>query len=678
MIGGVGAARNVISGNTNAGVQLTSATDNRIEGNFIGLDVTGTAAVGNQMGVFIDSGTSNDVVGNVLSGNSLYGIRTNAPANIITSNRIGTNSAGSAAVPNNAHGIYITNASDNQVIDNLVSGNSSDGIFIQKVSSDPTGTLLQGNFIGTNAAGTSAIPNNIGVRMHGTSNVTIGGNTTVQRNLISGNIVDGVNLQDNGIAPNTQPTNNHIKGNYIGLNAAGTAAIPNGFVGISLHNASNNTIGGSLPGEGNVISGNASGGVRIGAGTTSNDNIIIGNRIGTNPTGAAAIGNGGNGIGIVPSAGGAATGNRIGGPAAAERNVIGGNPTGVNILGSMNADASANDVLGNYIGIAADGVTALPNGSGVRVTGDSNQIGIASGGNLISGNTAHGISVGGWSNVIQGNKVGTNATGTAAVPNGLGIAIENRIDVIADTLIGGDSAGQGNLISGNFGPGIAMAQDVVNPDLLNPNPGNPAPWQTVVQGNLIGTAANGLDPLPNGGHGISATIVSEGLIGGANSMASNIIYHNALGGIVVADDARVTITGNSLDGNGGLDIDLGNDGVTLNDANDPDAGPNQRQNYPFVNSAGPSGGNTEISVSFQSTPNTTFTLQVYSSPTCNPSGSGGGRTLRSTRVFATDASGNLGFVHVFAGPTPSGHVITITATDPAGNTSEFSPCRAMP
>jgi parallel beta-helix repeat protein len=670
------ADRNVISGNAFSGV-VVDGSNNTIAGNYIGTNAAGTAAIPQLIGVALATGGSNVVNGNLISGNAQNGVSITSAANTISLNRIGTNAAGTAAVPNEAHGVYIISAIENRVINNQISGNDSDGIFVQRVSADPTGTLIQGNLIGTDLTGAAPIPNNSGVRLHGTSNVTIGGTTAATRNVISGNVVDGVNLQDNLIAPNTQPTNNTISGNYIGINAAGTAAIGNGFVGVSLHNASNNTIGGDLPGAANVISGNVAGGVRIGASTTSNANVIIGNRIGTNPAGLVAIGNGGSGVAMVPSAGGVVTGTLIGG-AGTDGNIIGGNAfAGINILGTTTGNAALNRVFGNSIGVGADGTTPIGNGSGVRVMGDNNHIGDVGMGNLISGNTGQGIMVGGWSNLIEANRIGTNASGTAAIPNGIGITIENRADVIVDAVIGGAGAGEGNLISGNTGPGIAMGQQLVNPDLLNPEPGNGPPWFTDVKGNLIGTAANGVDPLPNGA-GITATVESLGVVGGPTAAARNVIAHNGLFGVVIDDNARVTLEGNSIHTNGGVDIDLGNDGVTPNDGLDADAGPNLLQNYPVVTTASknPATGVTIVSGNLHSAAGGPFTIQLFLTQTCDPSGFGPGQTLQDTFGIVTNAAGDGIFNTVLTG-LPTGWFLTATATDNAGNTSEFSQCRQV-
>ncbi|MDQ5867549.1 MAG: CSLREA domain-containing protein, partial [Chloroflexota bacterium] len=142
-----------------------------------------------------------------------------------------------------------------------------------------TGNLIQGNYIGTNPTGTSAVPNAGGILLDNAPNNTVGGTTAAARNLISGNSGPGVNIVNSG------STGNLIQGNYIGTNAAGTSALPNG-TGIILDNAPNNTIGGTAAGAGNLISGNTGAGVDVVSGTTGT--LLQGNYIGTNAAGTGA------------------------------------------------------------------------------------------------------------------------------------------------------------------------------------------------------------------------------------------------------------------------------------------------------------------------------------------------------------------------------------------------------
>jgi hypothetical protein len=140
-----------------------------------------------------------------------------------------------------------------------------------------------------------------------------------------------------------------------------------------------------------------------------------------------------------------------------------------------------------------------------------------------------------------------------------------------------------------------------------------------------------------------------------NSMRSNAIFSNAL-----------------------LGIDLGGDGVTPNDPGDSDFGFNNFQNFPMITSVTGDSSQTTITGTLNSTPNTNFTINFYSNSSCDPSGYGeGAQQFGLTAIqVPTDASGNVIFIATLAVPFPTGRVITATATDPTGNTSEFSPCDA--
>ncbi|MBA3551871.1 MAG: hypothetical protein H0W27_03225 [Actinobacteria bacterium] len=192
------------------------------------------------------------------------------------------------------------------------------------------GNRIEGDFIGTNATGARALGNGEhGVRIEGSEN-TVGGTEPAARNLISGNDLRGLILF--GAA-----TGNRIEGNYVGTNAEGTAALGNGFNGVIIEGATNNTIGGTAAGAGNVISGNAGIGVNIVGGATGNK--VEGNRIGPNAAGTADLGNGGHGVNIFSS-----RLNTIAGTTGAAGNLISGNEeNGVFIF------ADDNTVQGNAI-----------------------------------------------------------------------------------------------------------------------------------------------------------------------------------------------------------------------------------------------------------------------------------------------------------------------------------------
>jgi hypothetical protein len=638
------AARNVISANGEIGVRLvgSASVDNVIRGNYIGTDPSGTLDRGNgeslgaggsgiEVGVFnIDMGYASRTViggaapgaGNLISANAGSGIvllGTPSRDNVIQGNYIGTTATGDAPLGNDRNGILLTLP------------------------------LLQN---GQPASGTA-------------SNNTIGGTEPGAGNVISGNTRHGISI----FGP---ANNNVVQGNFIGTDAAGNERLGNGLEGIRLaHDAdiidgpTDNTIGGTAAGAGNVISGNGQNGVAVlGAGTQSNE--LLGNRIGTNAAGTAAIANSLHGvtINVATPGGNAASNTFIGGITAASRNIISGNgQAGVAIFGT---GATGNRVQGNYIGTNMTGTAAIPNGNdGVRLGDDSSGAGpsgnfiggtLPGAGNVISGNTDSGVEIAGTTtsgNFIEGNLIGTNAAGNAAVPN-------SRIGVLIDraenTRIGGPSAPARNVISGNGNAGIVISNNPTS--------------NSVIQGNYIGVKSDGVSPLGNQEAGVRIQFASNNMIGGSEVAAANVIAHNVQEGVLIqSGSTRNTVRLNSIHSNEYLGIDLFADGENINDLNDTDDGPNNRQNSPEIvlfNLYGP-----KVVGYFDSAPNTTYTFDFYSNdPTVLNLGEG--QRYVATRTLTTDADGYVRFEFILPVATPLGQFITVTATDPDGNTSEFS------
>jgi CSLREA domain-containing protein len=356
-------------------------------------------------------------------------------------------------------------------------------------------------------------------------------------------------------------------------------------------------------------------------------NILTGNFIGIDETGNNALSNGGDGIYVYNS-----SNNIIGGTTAAERNIVSANSrTGVEI----DSGSNGNIVQGNFVGTNATGTVPLGNTlDGIVIGASSNAMigGTATGaGNLVSGNLQNGIGLytSGGNNTILGNVIGLNAQATAAIANGQsGIAINaSNINTIGSTAVGGR-----NIVSGNTGSGI----------YLNNTNGN-----TIVA-NWIGRDGSN-----------SATI------------------GNGIGVMVEASAVANAILGNSISGNVGLDIDLAADGVTANDLNDTDSGANGLQNYPAITSVTSTGGNTTILGGFNSSPNQTFRIEYFSSPSANLTGFGGGKTFIGFTTLTTGADGNANINSVLTGiSVPIGHVVSATATQDLGGTyggtSEFA------
>jgi len=525
---------------------------------------------------------------------------------------------------------------------------SNSGIFIAGNTS--TGNVVRGNYIGTNPVGTAALANVSGVVVDNAPGNTIGGSTAADRNIISGNSLFGVWLNNTGAA------NNIVRGNYIGTNTAGTGAVPNGGTGIQVQGAPNNTIGGTNLGDRNLISGNGSGaGVFIDA-ATATGNTVLGNFIGTDINGTADLGNIGFGVAIRN-----ASNNTIGGNTAGARNIISGNnASGVVILNNpatSNA-ATGNRVLGNFIGTDVNGNADLGNTfTGVSIqNAASNTIGgsTAADRNIISGNDDAGVLIDAANatlNSVLGNYIGTNSAGTAALPNVNGVVIDNA----PGNAIGGSAVGNGNVISGNSNIGVQLT-------------GNTATGNTL-QGNFIGTQANGTSPLGNSSLGVFiATGASNNAIGGAAAGQGNIIANNGNIGVGVASGTGNRIQNNSIFANAGLGIDLGNNGITANDAGDPDTGANNLQNTPVLTTANVGPGNVTVAGTFNSIPSANFTLQFFAN---TPPGTQG-QTFIGSATVTTDAAGNATFNQVFPVAVAPGQLITATAIDAAGNTSEFS------
>jgi titin len=263
--------------------------------------------------------------------------------------------------------------------------------------------------------------------------------------------------------------------------------------------------------------------------------------------------------------------------------------------------------------------------------------------------------------VIQGNLIGTNAAGTAAMENTTGIAIDGQ----PDTIIGGTVPGTRNMVSGN-GAGIVV--------------GNAT--GTVIQGNLVGADAAGTSGIPNLEAGISLIGSSQTLVGGTVAGARNVVAFNAgllsgTDGVVMDGGTGNSVLGNSIFANSGLGIDLGDDGVTPNDAGDIDAGTNDLQNFPAITSAKSNGSVTHVKGTVSGRLSTKVVVEFFSNPSCDPSNHGEGKRFLGRRTISTGASGTGSFDIAFPVGTTIGHRITATETNTAGSTSEFSLCRKV-
>ena len=442
---------------------------------------------------------------------------------------------------------------------NVISGSRYEGILLGGAS-----CLVEGNRIGTDLAGTVVLGNGRdGIYVGGTgrAGATIGGSASGDANVISGNGFEGISLGGASCL---------VEGNRIGTDLTGTVALGNGADGISDYGDMGATIGGSASGDANVISGNGYEGILLGGASC----LVEGNRIGTDLTGTVALGNGRDGIYV----GGTGMGATIGGSASGDANVISGNSgNGINILAPCL-------VVGNAIGTDLAGTVALGNGlAGISGGGIGDTIGGSASGdaNVISGNSGNGINILAPC-LVEGNLIGTDTTGTKPVPNhGIGVYLDER-SAVATTI---NTAGAGNIIAFNGGPGVATA---------------------------------------------------PGTIG-------------------------VTIRFNAIFGNGGLGIDRNDDGVT---ANTPD-GPN---NTPVLTSV----EGASITGTLNAAPDSSYIVDFYGNPSSDASAARPqGRGYLGSITVATNVQGNVGFDF---SDTPIGGepFVTATATDVSGTTSEFS------
>lgn len=198
-----------------------------------------------------------------------------------------------------------------------------------------------------------------------------------------------------------------------------------------------------------------------------------------------------------------------------------------------------------------------------------------------------------------------------------------------------------------------------------------------IRGNYIGVTTAQI-PDANGGHGVSifnnAYLVANTVVGGTQDQHANIIAYNNGDGVSLfsGEGHRNVIRGNSIHSNAGLGIDIHNDGITANDAQDTDAGTNKKQNYPVLGRV--FAGVNVIEGSLNSSPNSDFVIDFYSNTVCDPVSFGEGERFLGSVAVATDPSGNVAFNTVVAGTLSVGEHVTATATDASGNTSEFSRC----
>jgi len=398
--------------------------------------------------------------------------------------------------------------------------------------------------------------------------------------------------------------------------------------------------------------------------------VVEGCFVGTDPTGMSPLGREQYGV-LIDQNSDTVT---VGGTTPDTRNVLSGNVY-VNLgIGDQFGSGGSNHMIqGNFIGPDAAGTGAISPDFGVGLSGTTSFVTV--GGttpaerNVISGNGGRGVIIGGSiggqiveNNTVEGNFIGTDVSGILPLGNGeFGVECNDF-----NNTIGGSATGAGNLIAFNAFGGI-------NAEGAN---------GLAVQGNFIGTDATGTARLGNQGPAISVFGVIGSTIGGINPGEGNTIAFNGTGGVSGAVAVFGSGTGNSIRGNSihdnlatGIDLSAGGgpDGVTANDLGDADTGGNNLQNFPIVSSV-TNGANTTVDGLLNSTPGTTYDLDFYANPACSrfPRDFMQGATYIGSAQVTTDGSGNGAFHVTTLAATSAGTPVSATATDPSGNTSEFS------
>jgi parallel beta-helix repeat protein len=467
----------------------------------------------------------------------------------------------------NARGLYLRG---DQIGINALSmtGFGGAAIFGDQYTADG---VVVGCYLGLRQDGSTVGANGIGISMDG-SGYYLGGTTAATRNVASGNLMFGIQIGANG-------TDNRVWGSYIGSDATGTIARPNGQAGIQI-GGSGNVVGDVTANRRNVISGNSGAGVKL----DGSANQVLGNYIGLGPDGLAALGNAdgvllygdNNVVGAVAGGGNiisantgkgiyarfldglTVVGNRIGtaadgaikrgngadgiyledvvnadigGITSAHGNVISGNAGGIYASGASGVFRS------NLIGLAADGTATIGNtGAGVVVYDSVLDIGTPGAGNTISGNGYYGLYLASGSLQVRGNRIGTNLAGNQAAPNADGIGL---FEVIATVAL--------NQISGNAGDGILISSEGAVAEITE---------------NRIGTDATGNAKIGNGGSGIRVVQAAPGLVIGAPNQGNQISGNYR--GITLDDTtADIIAQGNNIGLNAAQNAKLGNEETAI-------------------------------------------------------------------------------------------------------------------
>ncbi|WP_145944014.1 LamG-like jellyroll fold domain-containing protein [Fuerstiella marisgermanici] len=683
--------RNIILARSGNGIRLdgSGVTNNVIAGNYIGISSTGTSTFQTSAsGISIDNGPSGNLIGgshasarNIISGNSHYGVWiSNADDNLVQNNYIGTNTTGTLPRPNLRGGVMLTAGATGNIIGsdndgtndsaegNLIAGNELLGVVIDASSSN----TISGNVIGpkagaTNTGGTPAtLP---GANQVTGIEVLPGSNDNlISNNVISGNTGDGIDFIESeppdivtgqlAFWSGDGDANDSIGANHGTLGPG--ASYDSGVNGQAFRFTRVNAAGISgveVPVTTDILQPAVTNRITMAAWVNwdgaSGENSIIRTPVGASPWDFYALTVHNDGAVFARVTSGTGSQNFTG--------------TG-NVLTPNQWHHVAATYDGTAIRIYIDGVERATNNiAGLNIGSPNQPLTIGSsryGGSYMSGllddvtlydralndtellQLSGLVPVASTANVVRGNLIGTDKSGTAALPNaGDGIQVGSN-----DVIIGGSGAGHRNTISGNLGSGINI---------------EPQTFRVVVQGNAIGTGRNGVLAVPNQQFGINAS--ASALIGtdGNNindAAEANTIAFNIFDGVTY-DAAGVTVRGNSIHSNVGLGIDYNDDGITA-------VGPGL-QNAPSL--ATTIGGTTTRGIgTLQGVPNTMYTLDFYAGTQHDPSGFGEGRRYLGAAHTTTDIAGGATFDLTVNAFTVAGEFVTATATSGSGTTSEFS------
>ncbi len=677
------------------GVELENSDNNIVAGNCIGTDNTGNAVAtttGGNYGIWIRSGSQYNIIGGPDSADrnviAWYQERIHIEGNTtsyntIQNNFLGIGIDGTTPITNagNAQdGIFLNNAPDNSIIDNVISNTNWNGIMVDNNS---LRTVIQNNLIGFDSTGTVAITNGRTLSFDGIltdHGIFIQNSSFVEvRDNVIGNSIGGNGIYSLG------SSSGEYAGNYIGTDITGTVDMRNYGQGILIEDGGSNTIGGLTPADRNVICANGNFGFADDWGTVkghgielfkSNSNNIWGNYVGIDATGLAGLGNQLNGIYVHNC-----SFNTVGGATDAHRNYVGdngytfestpdpdGNLTfrrhGIQTDGEFwgsDGPSSNNLIQNNWVGIGIDGLTNIGNREdGISIYRRSlnntildNVVGFNNEGIFIQTNSDN--------NVVYGNWVGLAPDSSTVIGNNNdGLKIHSG----DGNILGGPGDGEYNVIVGNGGNGIQLTFGGEG----HASYPNEATTNTTIQNNIIGH--DGSNPTwSNVGHGILIVLgSSNNTIGGTGTNESNLIANNGGDGINISSATSIenTIVGNEIYCNGLRGIELNDEGNT---------------NYASTGS----GSAAELYVNNSSSAPNFFgvmpvgasVVHVYEQGACELCGDTDGNQVQGERYLGTANINAAAGTWDFTDLTGTVSNVTVTATDADGNTSEFSQCASV-